>query len=371
MIDLMNLKIYEQEDVDAWNDFVDGAKNSHFFFNRSYMDYHKDRFQDFSLMIYNDKGKLISILPANISYDGGKKILVSHGGLTFGSFLTNEAMKVETMLEIFDAVKIFLRQQNFSALIYKCIPYIYWRYPSEEDKYALFINDAKLIRRDVSTTIYLPKKYTYSRDRKYRVGRSKKNNIAVIQSDRYEDFIGLENEILTKYHSARAVHSGQELQMLAECFPENMKLFTGEVEGTMLAGAVVFENGETVHTQYLANSDEGRQIGALDFVIDYLLNEVYPDKKFFDFGISNENAGRYLNRGLIAQKEGFGARAVVHDFYELKISGEENIVNCSENKKMGRGTRLVLLNVIRFLRLSIFTKIFFEMARYQSIAWRV
>lgn len=41
--------------------------------------------------------------------------------------------------------------------------------------------------------------------------------------------------------------------------------------------------------------------------------------KYFDFGISNENNGRFLNRGLIAQKEGFGARTIVHDFYELSI----------------------------------------------------
>ena len=316
-------------------------KNSNFLFKRGYMDYHKDRFKDFSLMIYDDKDKLISILPASISDNDGKKILVSHGGLTFGGFLTNEKMKVETMLEIFDAVKDFLRQQNFSSLIYKCIPYIYWKYPSEEDKYALFINDAKLIRRDVSTTIYLPKKYKYSKDRKYRVNQGKKNNVAVNQRDCYEGFINLENEILSKYHSTRAVHIGAELKMLAEKFPDNIKLFTGEIDSKILSGAVVFENGDTVHTQYLANSDEGRQIGALDAVIDYLLTEVYPDKKYFDFGISNENNGRYLNRGLIAQKEGFGARAVVHDFYELKISEEEEIImNCTENKKMGGAVSL-------------------------------
>lgn len=152
----MDVKIYEQVDVDEWNNFVSGAKNFHFFFLRGYMDYHKDRFQDFSLMIYNEKGQLISVLPASISYDGAKKILVSHGGLTFGGFLVNEKMKMETMLEIFDAVKNFLRENNFSTLIYKCIPYIYWRYPCEEDKYALFINDAKLIRRDVSSTVIPP-----------------------------------------------------------------------------------------------------------------------------------------------------------------------------------------------------------------------
>lgn len=153
---MINVKIYEQSDIDAWNNFVSGAKNFHFFFNRGYMDYHQDRFQDFSLMIYNEKGQLISVLPATVSYDGENKILVSHGGLTFGSFLVAQNTTAETMLEIFDAVKNFLRENNFSALIYKCIPYIYWRYPCEEDKYALFINDAKLIRRDVSSTVLPP-----------------------------------------------------------------------------------------------------------------------------------------------------------------------------------------------------------------------
>ena len=144
------------------------------------------------------------------------------------------------------------------------------------------------------------------------------------------------SDILNKYHNVNPVHSSDELKLLAGRFPENIKLYTGELDGKILAGAVVFENGDTVHTQYLANSDEGRQIGALDCVIDYLLTEVYPDKKYFDFGISNENAGRYLNRGLIAQKEGFGARAVVHDFYEMKICmEEESMLNCSEYKKMG------------------------------------
>ncbi|WP_267892974.1 hypothetical protein [Helicobacter bilis] len=34
-----------------------------------------------------------------------------------------------------------------------------------------------------------------------------------------------------------------------------------------------------------------------------------------------ENNGLFLNEGLIAQKEGFGARTIVHSFYELNING--------------------------------------------------
>ncbi len=179
------------------------------------------------------------------------------------------------------------------------------------------------------------------------------------------------SEVLKKYHDAIPVHTGAELKMLAERFPENIKLYTGEVDDKILAGAVVFENGDTVHTQYLANSDEGRNIGALDCVIDYLLRDVYADKKYFDFGISNENAGRYLNCGLIAQKEGFGARAVVHDFYELTISREEeNIVNYSQNQRGGAVCRLIFIGKICVLLLSVKT-IFLCAACYKFFMQRM
>ena len=70
----------------------------------------------------------------------------------------------------------------------------------------------------------------------------------------------------------------------------------------------------------MASSAIGKEIGALDFVLNDLIKNIYRDYKYFDFGISNENNGQFLNEGLIAQKEGFGARAICHDFYKIKVS---------------------------------------------------
>lgn len=41
--------------------------------------------------------------------------------------------------------------------------------------------------------------------------------------------------------------------------------------------------------------------------------------------ISAEDGGRYLNEGLIAQKEGFGGRTVVYETYELDAAGEREL----------------------------------------------
>jgi len=60
------------------------------------------------------------------------------------------------------------------------------------------------------------------------------------------------------------------------------------------------------------------QLYASSFIYDKIINQ-YCQKKYFDFGISTENNGHYLNRGLIDFKERFGARSVVYDSYELKL----------------------------------------------------
>lgn len=311
----MIIKNYSVDRMREWNRFVEDSKNPHFFFQRNYLEYHGDRFQDFSLMVYDKKDSLLAVLPANLSGD----TLFSHQGLTFGGFIVSDSMRTETMVGIFEELIAFLKLHNIKNLIYKCIPYVYHKKPAEEDRYALFLNDAKLIRRDVTSTIYLGEEVRYSKGRKWTINKAKKENIEVSESKDLSSFWCILESVLEDQHKARPVHTLAEIEMLASLFPENIRLFLASHEGKPTSGALVFENQIIAHTQYLANTIKGREIGALDLLIDHLIKNVFQNKKYFDFGISNENQGRYLNTGLISQKEGFGARPVVHDFYELKI----------------------------------------------------
>jgi len=311
----MDIIRYRKEDENIWNEFVKNAKNSNFLFFRNYMEYHSDRFDDYSLLIFDENKKLISIFPANIK----DNIIYSHQGLTFGGFVVDDKMKTETMLNIFYALIVFLKQENIKKVLYKCIPYIYHIKPSEEDRYSLFRSNAKLIRRDITSTIDLTEQVRYSKGRKWTINKAKKENVKTIMSEDYDFFWSLLSNVLESQHKVKPVHSLEEIKSLAKQFPKNIKLFLSKKDEVIVSGALIYENKNIVHTQYLANTELGREIGALDLLIDYLIKDVYKDKKYFDFGISNEDAGRYLNTGLIAQKEGFGARAVVHDFYELEI----------------------------------------------------
>lgn len=311
----MYIKRYTSDKKEKWDNFLQSAKNGHFFFYRDYMEYHSDRFKDFSLIFYDDKDRILGLLPANIS---GNEV-ITHGGLTFGGIIVDVNMTVAKMLNMFEKLKVYLHNAGVTALVYKCMPYIYNTYPADEALYALFLNKATLYRRDVSFSICLKNRLKYQEQRKRAIKKGYNNKYDLQESNKYAEYIQLMDEILSKYHATHPVHTAAELQLLAERFPNNIKLYTAEKEGKIVAGTVFFLQAGVVHTQYLANSDEGKKNGALDCLLDWLINDVYKDKVWFDFGIANEQQGWYLNGGLAAQKEGFGARAIVHDFYRLDV----------------------------------------------------
>ena len=55
-------------------------------------------------------------------------------------------------------------------------------------------------------------------------------------------------------------------------------------------------------------------------MVRHLLDKVFADKAWFDFGISTTDGGRELNVGLSRQKEMFGARSIVFQHYALDLS---------------------------------------------------
>lgn len=311
----MNIKRYTIHEKKNWDSFVSKAKNGHFFFYRDYMEYHKDRFQDYSLMVYDDKNRLIGIFPANVSGDE----VISHEGLTFGGIVSGGDMTTSKMLQVLQCVIDYLRIKGVKQLIYKSMPVIYNTYPSDEILYALFRQRAILYRRDVSFSIYLPQRLKYQEQRRRAVCRGYRYKYNLQQSTKFDEYMQLVNTVLEKYHGTHSVHTADELRLLSNRFHNNIKLYTAELDDKIIAGTVVFQQAGVVHTQYLANSDYGRKTGALDCLLDWLITEVYKDLVWFDFGIANEQQGWYLNEGLAAQKEGFGARAVVHDFYQIKL----------------------------------------------------
>lgn len=308
----MIARLYRAEDRQVWDGFVDLSKNGTFMLKRGYVEYHADRFEDASLMVY-DNEVLVAVLPA--SRHGNE--LRSHGGLTYGGLVVGRDMTVAKEVEVFRTIQSYLAQNGLARLVYKRVPAIYYSYPSDEDLYALFRIDAQLVRRDIAQTIDLADPIPFSSIRKRMVKRATKNALIVRETKDFDGYIALLTEVLSTHHGTRPPHTGAELRLLASRFPEVIKLFCCYREDQMLAGVLIFDTPQVVHAQYIANSEDGRELGALDLVMEYLINTYSRGKRYFDFGISTEEGGRILNEGLAAQKEMFGGRGVAYDFYEI------------------------------------------------------
>jgi len=309
--------VYRSEDRAEWDRFVCSSKNGVFLFCRDYMEYHSHRFTDHSLMFYNNSNnKLVALLPASLE----GSTLCSHGGLTFGGVISAYDMKTPLMLQVFDAISAHCHNQGITEVVYKPTPYIYHSIPAQEDLYALFTYSAYLAVRNVSSAIYLPHAKGFDASRKDNLRKAKKNNLTVRQSDDFNLFMQIEEEVLIERHGVKPVHSSEEIKLLAERFPDNVKLFASFKDEVMLAGVVMYESSNVAHMQYAANSKAGRNIGAQDIIEDYLIKEYYrEDKRYFDFGISTEKQGTLLNVGLIKRKENFGASAIVYDTYKITL----------------------------------------------------
>ena len=314
---MVRIEKYSSEKEDIWNRFNKESKNSLFMFDRKYMDYHSDRFKDHSLLFY-DEDKLIAILPLS---EHGEE-LKSHGGLTYGGFITDSKMKQHTMNDCFETFISYAKENGFSKVTYKCIPHIYHNQPAEEDRFALFANGAQLVTVDVSTYVNLSSPLKMPKGRKAQISRAKREGVVIEELSSLEDFktfIELENAVLKERHEVTAVHTGSELKLLKDRLPENIHLFASMKDGNLIAGTVVYEYDQVIHTQYMAADEEARTIGALDLAVSTVIEKYKNSKKWLDFGISTEHGKIYLNEGLCSQKEGFGGRTGVYEIWELNI----------------------------------------------------
>ena len=59
---MIKVERYTQNNKVTWDSFIRSSKNHSFLFFRDFMDYHSDRFIDYSLMIYDEKKQRCNIM---------------------------------------------------------------------------------------------------------------------------------------------------------------------------------------------------------------------------------------------------------------------------------------------------------------------
>lgn len=314
----MELIPYNSSLKEEWNSTVEMSKNGTFLFNRSFMEYHSDRFEDCSLMFF-DKKRCIACLPANIDRTG--RTVYSHQGLTYGGLVMLPRVTGGQLLEMFSSASDYFRSElKAHTLFYKPVPHIYCRYPSEEDLYAIFRSGGKLAARGLSSAIPLSSRIPFTESRKGGIRKAKASGLRVVCVNDVEAYWHLLDETLTTCHSVHPVHTASELKLLMERFPDNIRLYNVFApDDRLLGGCLLFVDKRVVHVQYIAANAEGKSCGALDLLFNHIISEAGFKQEYLDFGVSTEKGGTVLNEGLLFQKEGFGGRGVAYDTYAVEL----------------------------------------------------
>lgn len=311
---MLEITQYTPDKAEEWNHFVEESKNGTFLLNRLYMDYHAERFHDHSLMVYR-RGKLYALLPGCVDGD----TYYSHQGLTYGGLIMSGKTTAADVVQIFKYLNDLLRLEGFRKVVYKPTPWIYHKQPSEEDLYAIVEVCGATMSRGLSSTISRDHLNKWYRIRECGVKHARQMGLTVEESSDFRSFWQILSRNLKERYGLNPVHTVEEMELLHRRFPKNIRLMVVKDRDEIIGGTVLYMTDRTVHSQYIAANSKGKVEHGLDLLFCEVITQALQTHAYFDFGISTEKQGTYLNEQLIYQKEGFGGRGICYDWYEWTL----------------------------------------------------
>ncbi len=328
----MQVVPFAETDSDEWDQVVAKAQAGTFIHTRRFLSYHRNRFDDCSVFVKNDKQEVLGVLPAAIDPSNQVRV-VSHPGITFGGLLHDGNLAGDIMIEAIECLRSYYLTLGMETVSYKAVPYIYHRRPASDDLYALFRLNAVRTRCDLSSTIDLANQGVLGSRRKRSLTKSRKAGVEVVRGADFADELWeVITDNLERKLGEKPVHSVEEIKYLSSLFPENIKFIVGRLNGQTIAGITLFCSDSVVRAQYIASSPAGYEVSALDTIFEYAINEARNHgRRYFDFGTSNRNEGRYLSQSLYQFKSEFGGGGVAHEYYDLGLTAQNERVEDAVN----------------------------------------
>lgn len=298
----LNIIKYSPHNAAEWDHFITISINGTFLLYRNFMDYHKDRFNDHSLMVYENES-LLCCIPAHRVKQG----FYSHRGLSYGGIIISQDGK-NKIEQVIDVVMRYLKSHAFAKAEFQQPPVSYHHVNREielllqqQDFKANRLLHNQLVRLDMEI------KVSSKKTRGYRNGNYK--GLKIVRNDSFKNFWQdiLVPQLHTRYGS-KPVHTLEEIELLASRFPENIVQHNLYLKDKLLAGITFFKNVKLVKAQYTASSPQGLQCDATTFLYIEAMKE-FTSAGFliFDYGPVNKKDGT-INKGLKRFKKELGCR---------------------------------------------------------------
>ena len=319
---MFTIKKLSKTNYVAWDNFVNKANNGTLFHLRQFLSYHPDdRFIDHSIEFYKNDA-LFSVFPAAESFIKNKRFLVSHPGLTMGSFVTFENLSISNSMKLVETLVDYAAQNGFEGIRLTVPPLFYHNRASNYLDYSLLKNGFEYFKREVTSTLFIEqneegilKKFRDSHARGVR--KAEKIGIEVRKTNQVEEFYTILKENLKIRHGVEPTHTLEEIYKLINLFPKSINVFGAFYNGEMIAGALNFlVKSDVALAFYISHKEEFQDLRPLNLlffnIFKWALNE---NIKIYDFGIFTVNGEP--NMGLGRFKENFGASGMFRDTFQI------------------------------------------------------
>lgn len=315
---------YTEETKRRWEKFVQTANNGTLFHTRKFLGYHPpDRFEDHSLT-FIEKNHILAVFPAAIKVIEGRRILSSHCGASYGGFVCQENLSVQSAFELVDALIAYASNERFDSIEMTLPPVIYQKRPSHYLDFALYKRGFTYKKREVSSVIPLdfsPEEilHQFKPEARTAYRKSVKSGIRVEESEDLAAFYPILRKNLSMRHNVTPTHTLEELERLKRLFPDRIRHFGAFLKDRMVAGVTNFLCNDRVVLAFYISHDETyqeyRPVNHLFYeIIRWFLERGY---RFLDFGIFTVNEDP--NWGLGKFKESFGARGILRETFTKKL----------------------------------------------------
>jgi hypothetical protein len=278
------------------------------------MDYHSDRFVDYSLMIYDDKD-LVACIPAHVR----ENQWYSHRGLTYGGIFIHGFSPL-LFQEMIAAIEYFLKQDGIKNVEFNLSPPVY--NPFHDSITQSFKSAGYGVSRDQTNMhAMLDNQLTIS---------SKKS--AGYRNGKFDDLVFKTNADLADYYNkvlepslqsrfgTKPIHTLEELQRLQANFLEQIIVHTVCYDNQMIAGVLYFVKDHIAKSQYAASTTSGFEKRAMDFLYQESIRDFKRlGKLALDFGTIHSPDGS-ISKGMRRFKEELGAQPTSMLRFEKTLS---------------------------------------------------
>lgn len=307
---------YQPEYKLVWDAFVKHSKNATFLFHRDFMEYHQDRFEDYSLLVFKENN-VVALLPANVT----EHIVYSHQGLTYGGLILADGIEESLLENIQNEIFSYLKNDRAKYLVVKVLPEIY----SSEAKHCLKIYSKNNNHVVENQNMVLAIDYNSDfKIHKTKLKRFKKLDSSFRIKEGRSELVNFWNALLVprlkeKYQS-KPVHSLSEIEYLQSKFKNEIVQYNIYKDESLLAGITIFIKGKTVKSQYGIASVEGEKNYALDILFVYLIEKFRNEgKQYFSMGTVNNSSELGYSKGMLKQKQEFGCRVYMQDVIKITV----------------------------------------------------